>query len=369
MLTRTIIEQFDPERPKPGGIDTCIRGLIKYCPDDIALQVVGIDAIGNKRLGQWQRCSLDGREFSFMPVARLDNANLSRLIPHSVNMALGLKRYLPTLSSDQVQTHRINMGAFVLRMYPSVEHIQFLHSSGVDNLGKGSKSFFKYSVFAYRKLEQYVIPRSVDTVVFSQSGATRLSTLASSVRFSPTWYDPKEFFVPTDRASERSKILWACRIEPAKNPLLAVEVINLLPNHYTLTVAGSGTLEEQMKTAARGSIASNRIQFLGSVHKSEMGALMRAHDLLLMTSRFEGYSRSIVEALACGLPVVTTPGGEPNGLIVDGVNGARVGSEEAIDFVRAFEIASAVPTDTTVASGQALSAATIVPTLLQRPFI
>ena len=47
---RLIVEQFDPERPKPGGIDTCIRGLLEFAPPDQDLAVVGVDAQSNAPL-------------------------------------------------------------------------------------------------------------------------------------------------------------------------------------------------------------------------------------------------------------------------------------------------------------------------------
>jgi len=364
MEERLIIEQFDPDRPKPGGIDTCIRGLISYAPDNLLFRVVGVDALGNKALGRWNECCLGGKNFLFMPVARLDHANLRRTIPHSVNLALGIRRYLSGYVPKVVQTHRINMGAFALRAYPNSEHVQFLHSSGTQNLGKGSRSFFRHAVFAYRLLENYVIPRSREAIVFSRSGADRLSATNNNVRFSPTWFDPASFYPIPQPSPRRTSILWACRIEPAKNPLLAIDTFNALPEHYSLTIAGSGTLEDEMRAAAARSPAASRIKFLGAVPKEKMGDLMREHDILLMTSRFEGFSRSIVEALACGLPVVTTPGGEPNGLIVDGVNGARAETDDAQVLAAAFDRLELASREAVLDSVRDLSAATIVPSLL-----
>jgi glycosyltransferase involved in cell wall biosynthesis len=140
--------------------------------------------------------------------------------------------------------------------------------------------------------------------------------------------------------------------------------MSLLPEKYTLTVAGTGTSLAAMELRASASPAAKRIRFLGAVPKSEIGTVMRNHDLMLMTSSFEGFSRSIVEGLACGLPVVTTPGGEPNGLVETGVNGARVGGYEPELFVSAVELASQASSATTVESVSRLSALTVVPDVL-----
>lgn len=367
MERRLIIEQFDPERPQPGGIDTCIRGLVKYCPENISLRIVGVDVLGNKVLGEWAQYKIGGRTVEFMPVARVDHANLDRKIPHSARVALGLRKYHPGRDSDIVQTHRINTGAVAIRLYPQAGHVQYLHHGGIADLKKGGMSFFEHAGFIYNSLESYVVKRSVDVVVFNQPGATRLQELASRVRFSPTWFDPAVFFPSGEESLDKTNILWACRIEPQKNPELAVAVMGALPTKYSLTVAGSGTMERLMRRCAEKSPAVDRIRFVGAVHKSHIGEEMRRHDLMMITSRHEGFSRSIVEGLASGLPVVTTPGGEPNGLVRDGFNGARVNGDSADLFVPAVEVAARVSASAARESVAHLSAVTRVPAVLTIP--
>lgn len=367
MERRLIIEQFDPERPQPGGIDTCIRGLVKYCPEHTSLRIVGVDVIGNKILGEWAEYRIGGRTVEFMPVARVDHAVLDRKIPHSARVALGLRKYRPGRDSDIVQTHRVNTGAIAMRLYPQAGHVQYLHHGGIADLMKGGMSFFEHAAFVYNRLESYVVNRSVDVVVFNQPGATRLQALASRVRFSPTWYDPEVFFPSGQESLHKTRLLWACRIEPQKNLKLAIDVMNALPTKYSLTVAGSGTMERLMRRIAVESPSAERIRFVGAVHKSQIGDVMRCHDLLLMTSQHEGFSRAIVEGLACGLPVVTTPGGEPNGLVRDGFNGARVNGESVQLFVPAVEVAASVSASTASESVAHLSAVTRVPAVLTIP--
>lgn len=367
MERRLIVEQFDPEYQKPGGIDTCIRGLVRYCPPNILLRIAGVDAIGNKQLGEWAEYDIGGRTVEFMPVARLDHANIRRSRPHSARVALGMRKYRPAPDSDVVNTHRLNLGAVAIRLYPHAGHVQYLHTRGADELKTGSASMFRFAPFAYRWLERVVIPRSIDTVVFNRTGADRLQASYSFVRFSPNWYDPAEFFPTASEAANKTRILWAGRIEPQKNPELAVDVMGVLPARYTLTVAGSGSRESVVKRRAAASPAADRITFVGAVPKSQIGAVMRSHELLLMTSRSEGFPYAVVEGLASGLPVMTTPGGEPNGLVKTGTNGARVDADDAELFIRAAEIASSVSAVSARESVTRLSAEILVPDVLTIP--
>jgi hypothetical protein len=141
MEKRLLVEQFDPERPVPGGIDTCIRGLVKYCPSNIDLCIAGVDALGNKELGKWADYEIGGRRVRFMALAHIDYVNLHRKIPHSVRVAWGLRKYRPAPDAEVVQTHRINTGAVAMRLYPSAKHVQFIHTE--NDLGTGSQSFFR----------------------------------------------------------------------------------------------------------------------------------------------------------------------------------------------------------------------------------
>jgi glycosyltransferase involved in cell wall biosynthesis len=364
---RLIVEQFDPEVSRPGGIDTCIRGLVRYCPPNIDLRIVGVDAVGSKRLGEWAQYEIGGRTVEFMPVARLDPANTKKRRPHSVWLTQGLIKYRPARDADVINTHRLNVGAAVIRLYPGAELVQYLHGSGIADLKSSSGSYFRHGVLAYRWLERHVIPRAADVVVFNTFGAERLRSLSPRVRFSPNWYDPTYFFPSATESAVKSRILWPARIEPQKNPELAIDVMGLLPAHYTLTVAGDGSLNSAMQLRARNSPAVDRIEFAGAIPKSDIGAVMRSHDLMLMTSRFEGYPYAVVEALASGLPVVTTPGGEPNGLVQDGVNGARVPADRAELFVSAVDLASTIAASAAAESVIQLSAVTCVPDVMTIP--
>jgi glycosyltransferase involved in cell wall biosynthesis len=126
-------------------------------------------------------------------------------------------------------------------------------------------------------------------------------------------------------------------------------------------------MESVMRRRAEESAAADRIRFVGAVPGSQIGELMRDHDLMIMTSHFEGFSRSLVEGLASGLPVVTTPGGDPNGLVRDGVNGARVGADSAELFLPATEVAANVSASAASESVAHLSAVIRVPDVLTIP--
>jgi glycosyltransferase involved in cell wall biosynthesis len=303
----------------------------------------------------------------FLPVATLDHADLRRRLPHSLRLGGGLVRYGRDIRTDVVQTHRINAGAFAQAWRPGTPRVQFLHSSGTKNLDEGSTTMFRRAKFAYRGLEKWVIPRSADVVVFSQDGADRLSAEFSTVRFSPTWYDPAVFYPTDSPRPDTLRVLSVGRLEPVKDPLLILAAFAELGGDARLTMVGSGTLDAEVRAEIARLGLTDRVELRGTVAKGDVGDLMRDHDVLVMASHFEGYPRVVVEALACGLPVATTAGGEPNGLVVEGVNGGRTDDRTAAGLAGAIRAARVCGAEASVASVSHLSAVDVVPRLLADP--
>ena len=78
-----------------------------------------------------------------------------------------------------------------------------------------------------------------------------------------------------------------------------------------------GQVEKHISSLAM----KDRVVFLGVLPQTDVAELMRISDVLLLTSAFEGMPRAAVEALACGLPVVSTNVGEANRIVKKGISG------------------------------------------------
>ncbi len=77
-----------------------------------------------------------------------------------------------------------------------------------------------------------------------------------------------------------------------------------------LLVAGDGPHAEALKAQAAETGLGDRIVFTGAVTRSEVPALLSAADAFVFpTRRVEGAPINVLEALAAGLPLITTPNG------------------------------------------------------------
>jgi len=108
-------------------------------------------------------------------------------------------------------------------------------------------------------------------------------------------------------------ILMASRITKEKNIELAIRAMEDLVKVYSklgLVIVGSGPelgkLKAKSKKIAANVVFEDWTDNLSSCYKSA--------DLFLLTSNYEGYGRTLVEALACGLPVISTDVGCANEL-------------------------------------------------------
>jgi glycosyltransferase involved in cell wall biosynthesis len=104
-------------------------------------------------------------------------------------------------------------------------------------------------------------------------------------------------------------------LEPRKNLIRAIEAFARLESNdrVSLVVAGAkGWKNDEVFAKARDLGVEERIRFLGYVDEDERAPLLAEARLLLLPSLLEGFGIPVVEAMACGTPVVTSKvGGLP----------------------------------------------------------
>jgi len=94
--------------------------------------------------------------------------------------------------------------------------------------------------------------------------------------------------------------------------LRAFAILHAARPDATLSVAGSGPLEGELKALATELGVAERVRFTGRLDRDQMAALYRDADLSLNPSRVDNMPNSVLESLASGVPVVSTDvGGIP----------------------------------------------------------
>ncbi|GIG28921.1 glycosyltransferase family 4 protein [Cellulomonas marina] len=339
-VDRLIVHQTDLARPVPGGIDTCIRGLLRYAPRPTTFAVVGVDAGGQvpgRRLGRWERHRAGDNTVWFLPVARFDPADQVRRVPHALRLVAGLVRHLPALpASGLVQAHRVDVAAAVHLLFRR-PLAYFVHTQEHGLTGSTSDSFWRGAAGLHARIEHWLIRTAASTTVFNPDFAATAARINPAARFSPTWYDPQ--VVRFEPAPEHPyRVVWVGRVEEPKDPLLAVsalaELVAAEPTApWTLDLVGSGSLLPQVEAAVAALPVGTRerVRLRGRLTPQEVADTMAGSGVFLMTSHpgYEGFPRVLLEAMASGLPAVVTLGADTGQLVVDGRNGFTITDRSA----------------------------------------
>ncbi len=117
---------------------------------------------------------------------------------------------------------------------------------------------------------------------------------------------------PPRRREPRADLFEVCllaHLRPVKDPLRAARAADLLPPGSRVRILHAGeSLDEELAAEARSrsEAPGSRYRWLGPLARSEALELLAGSRLLLVTSRMEGGANVVSEALAAGVPVLST---------------------------------------------------------------
>ncbi len=120
-------------------------------------------------------------------------------------------------------------------------------------------------------------------------------------------------------------LIAAGRLAMQKGFDLLIEAVALSGlKHLRVSVLGEGPLRSALEGLAKAKGVDHQIRFIG-FQKNPYAFMARA-DAFVLSSRFEGFPNVVLEALACGTPVIATPA--PGGLreIAQSVQGVQLAS-------------------------------------------
>src|SRR4029453_17946394 len=125
------------------------------------------------------------------------------------------------------------------------------------------------------------------------------------------WDAPKEAFIA----------LFVGKLVEWKRPVDLMHAAALVPDTWVV-FAGDGAPRSHLTELAESLGISERVRFLGFVNQTELPAVYRAADVLVLPSAFEPFGLVVNEAFASGTPAIVSDAcGCVDDLIVDGETG------------------------------------------------
>jgi len=155
------------------------------------------------------------------------------------------------------------------------------------------------------------------------------------LRYAPPGLDAHTFYpVGKRELAHDSYVLCVGRLgDPRKNIGLLLEAYALVPtavrSGLRLVLAGQAGPLDSFWHRAEALGLRDRIEFIHCPSLEELVALYQKASVFALPSDEEGLGVVLLEAMACGIPVVSTRSGGPDGLITDGEDGYLVPLDDA----------------------------------------
>ena len=138
------------------------------------------------------------------------------------------------------------------------------------------------------------------------------------------------------------RILFVGNLKPVKGLIYLIEAMRqLVVKRKTahLHIIGYGPLEASLRRVVGEAGLQGHVHFEGEKNPNEIAFWMNACDLLCLPSLNEGVPNVVLEAQACGLPVVATNVGGIPEVVVDDIAGILVDPGEPVKLFEAIDAA------------------------------
>jgi len=138
----------------------------------------------------------------------------------------------------------------------------------------------------------------------------------------PSWLDLSDFSKKVS-FKKNNQIISVMKLSSIKGADYLIKAMKYI-REGNLIIIGYGTERKKLESLASSLGLSERVFFLGQVSHSGVWKLLQQSTIFVLPSLSEGCPRAILEAMACGLPIVATKVGGIPEIITDGVNGILV---------------------------------------------
>jgi glycosyltransferase involved in cell wall biosynthesis len=193
------------------------------------------------------------------------------------------------------------------------------------------------------------VARSVKTALVENEGIPprRVEVIPNGIdtdRFAPSPAARVEVRTDLGLVANDFVVMMVARLDPIKDHLTAIRACAGasagLPN-LRLLVVGDGPERPKIEAIIRERNLGDRVRLLGTRH--DVPRLLTAADALLLTSVSEGIPLTVIEAMATGVPVVSTDVGSVADVVSDGVTGLLAPARDEVSLARHLQTLGEAP--------------------------
>lgn len=210
----------------------------------------------------------------------------------------------------------------------NVKYIAKLHGGDLPN--RLQKSPFLCDLL-FRNAYKITAPSAYLMKAFEEKYSENLIYIPNTIEIDKYNFLKREFNTP--------KLLWVRSFSKIYNPKMAIDVLCNLKEDFpnaTLTMVGpdkENLIDDCKKHASELNVD---VKFTGKLAKEEWVALSKDYNVFINTTHFDNTPISVIEAMALGLPVVSTNVGGIPFLLTDKENGLLIADNDAEGMTNAI---------------------------------
>ena len=217
-----------------------------------------------------------------------------------------------------------------LAQYFNIPYIPILHGGNLPNRLKRNKSICK-NLFGNSAMN--ITPSAFLYNIFKESGFSKIQIIHNPIE--------EKLYTPLERtAPQQPKLLWVRSFQKSYNPQMAIKVLSLIKKDYpkaSLCMIGGERDDSfiECKQLAQKLGIEKDVIFTGRLTKKEWIEKSKDYNIFINTTTVDNAPLSVVEAMALGLPVISTNVGGMPYMIENNVNGILTENDNAEQMANA----------------------------------
>jgi len=241
-----------------------------------------------------------------------------------------LKRIIDEWQPSVIHAHDMRATVISACAAKGIRVISHIHNNNFDQRNLNLKSLIYHCVS--RKLAHvfWVSESALQGYFFKKAIQSKSSVLRNVIDLNSILKRVNE-----DENEYRYDIVFLGRLTYLKNPQRLIHVCKQVSEKFPklrVAIVGTGELEAEVKELVSSLKLADVVDFLG--YRNNPYKILKESKLLLMTSRTEGTPMCLLEAMALGVPVVSTPVGGICEIISNAENGYLCDTDE--EFVQSI---------------------------------
>ena len=347
-----LIEPCDLENFPKGGQLSFARQLLSVFGNRLA--VVGITT-DSAPTGRWIKKDLAGVECDFFAIGRRTPSPEKPVVPARLAAYLQLKRYKKQILSLGIRAAYVQAPEVLMAVQDWGWDSVCCRCPGLVNpliipryiwAKLFARSFFRRWVTALTKCD-VILAAADDKMIDAFVDASEGKLPRDRIVTFPTRVDTT-VFRPMDKATVREQlnvdpdvflVAHCGRINAVKGWEFLIDSFDVVcqtVRNAALVFIGDGEDRRALQNCVEERGLRGRVQITGFLSPSEVVKWMNAADVVAVASHHEGWCTAMLEALACGKPVVSTNVSGAEAMVRDGENGFVVKNRDPRQFADAL---------------------------------